>query len=237
MCLFKGRIFLISAFCLFSNNLFGIDYPNWFFSPPKGSVIVFAKNSNEALENGLKVYSAYSNGKVEGAFTIFYNSLESDDSYKDTDYNYLFSPLQKNNLEIIDSIFIDVFYNDKLYLLSTEPIKLNFPEYSGERPAWVNSVSYVDNEYSYGVGLFTLNGRKADGWIKSEENGVFNLLIQVATDIHTLSKSDNENYVKIEKVRLSYEISGIEVVGRWIDRKDNIGYTLVRAKTKNIIVN
>ncbi|MEI6388585.1 MAG: hypothetical protein WCQ50_18370 [Spirochaetota bacterium] len=229
-----------------------ISYPAWFFHPPAGdSVAVFARSDAEALDSGAVVLATYQQCRLEGDFQRFYSSTLRDESYNNTAYYYY--PTDKDvaawrkKVMVLSSWAIRLLSGEYVFLVGkgqelTAAEMAPIAVASLSRPDWTRRGGFAKDGLVYGVGQFSIMGRSSDAWIKCEDNAVFSLVttysIQIGSITEVEKKEKNkvadDSMLKIDWVRLKYQLGGLRVLERWIDTSSDTCMVLVSAPESSI---
>ena len=238
------NIFLCTCVFAQSNSK---EWPEWFlFQNQYPQIVVgFGNEIKSAKDDAEERYTAYQNCIIEGTLE-FYQVAANQDLNRNTNYFYYYSPealkavkdklfsLDKRVVNILKGDYIEAFTLDstfqleKKYLIETE---LN-------KPNWIDKDFYTDEIYYYGIGIYTSKGREADAWRSAEDKAVFNILRNTSIQLYKVEFSLQTNgeldYDKIQSYKLKYLITGIEVLERYPDKKNNIYYALIRINKSSL---
>ncbi|MFZ4615514.1 MAG: hypothetical protein ACOYM2_04845 [Rectinemataceae bacterium] len=228
------------------------SYPGWFFHPPAGdSVAVFARSDAEALDSGAVVLATYQQCRLEGDFQRFYSTALRDESYNNTAYYYYATDkdvaVWRNKVKVLASWAIRLLSGEYVFLVGRSQAlsaadKAEIAVASLSRPDWTRRGGFIKDGFVYGVGLFSIMGRSSDAWIKCEDNAVFSLVTTYSIQIGSITevgKNENDKAVddsmlKIDWVRLKYQLGGLRVLERWIDTSSETCMVLVGAPESSI---
>lgn len=240
----KQHVYFFAAFLLLSNCFVFSDnrYPNWFFKPLyTDSVIVFGKSESDALVNASIIIAAYKKFVISGEFRLFSNSKWDDNSYRNTDYYYYFNQkdadLILEDLVIKEHFLLNIVSKEHAWLVCNSESDIEGEDDTlGTEPDWIQKISFRSHNRIYGVGRYTLQGRDADAWIKSEELAVFNMVTEKSIKLASLQEyqSSEDSLLKIDWVQLNYLVENVKVHERWIDNINNMAYVLVSAEEVGI---
>ncbi len=227
------------------------EYPLWFLYPQNfpGIYVGFSYNGYPALADAEMMYCVYQEVTVDG----YLETIEIGDEkyYKNSNYYYIYPKA------LLDSIkgkfyYLDGFCNDVLtesyvsaFCLDTLTAKISKKKIDISNlsaPYWVKNETWEDQEYIYGVGMFTSQGNENDAWKTSEEKAFFSILTSMTIKIFSISRSDilnmnnnmYEKQINYLRISLKFKIHGIEVLERWPDIANTYFYTLVRIKKSKI---
>ena len=246
---FKSLVFLLILSC--ASLQAGNIYADWFIhqSHYPGLIVGYTYGSMTPQEDAENMYAAYQDCIVWGTLEIF-NTDESNDLLKNSDYYYYFSPDSlariKGRLKEVDRFQVNIFFNDYIaafYLDDSVRIsekRLQTTEIP--RPSWLERTFWQDGANYYGVGAYTTLGRENDGWKTAEEQGIFTILNALAVEIHNLNllaKNGGEDYQQesteqIKFINLKYHLKHISIVERFPDLDNKLYYVLVRIPKKDV---
>jgi len=237
--------FLLSL--VYLQSAFAIDeYPEWFLYPARFPELTvgLSYQGTPAVIDAERMYCVYNYCTVDGYLETVSGS---DVSYlKNTDYYYYFDHDEyiaiKNNLFYVDGFCNSTLTEDVVVAFSTNPnykLKsktLKIRDIS--KPTWTNRSSWEDDEYYYGVGMFTASGNENDAWKTAEEQAFYNILTSISVKIYSLSMLTNstleDSYLNYIRLVLEFTVKNIQTMQRWIDVDNNYTYTLVRIKKADI---
>ena len=235
-----GCLFVLLALTLPAS---GQEYlPAWFLTPPQGlSVALFASSEGAAKSDGARILATYTRSIVWGDFQSLYDSSIDSEAWLNTEYYYYVDPERVAKLEpqmaILDSAVASIFPRMNFYLVgqdgSAQINKENILTASLACPDWASSTGFERDGAIFGVGRCATSGSIAAGWIKAEENAVFELLMFQGTKIGTITKAtsigSSASLAKIEWITLKYKLEGLRVIERWIDLENSLCMVLVSA--------
>jgi len=233
---------------VFALPAWGQEYlPAWFIAPPQDALVaLFASSEAAAKSDGALIMATYTHSIVWGNFQSLYDSSIDSETWLNTDYYYYVDPGRvaqlKPQIVILDSMMASVLPKMKLYLVGLDAKaqvnKEKIPTSSLTRPAWADSTSFERDGMIFGVGSCTTSGSIAAGWIKAEENAVFELLLLQSVRIGTITKATSstsgDSLAKIDWITLKYRMEGVRVVERWVDLANSLDMVLVSTSTEGI---
>ena len=246
-----GRLNLLIIGLVVSSLAVGAQssYPSWFLDPPPGaSAAIFAKTEKEAVEYGGAVLATYAKARVIGDFQVFFDSSIDQDSFNNTEYYYYPDSAEVKRLagaiKTYDSSIVSLMPPARLWLVGTkdsalEPDRSLVAASDLPKPAWSTKTGYVEGDRIYGVGRFTFEADAAHAWVKAEEIAVFNLLTANSVMIgesttQSVSSGAGDSTLKIQWIRLRYELSDLRVEHRWINADQSLCLVLVSSPKSSI---
>jgi hypothetical protein len=233
--------------------LYTIDeYPEWFLYPKLNSEIVigFSYKKTPAIVDARRMHCVYKKNDVYGYLETM--RLSGERYYVKSDYYYYFDhscyeKTSTDSLFLLDGFGVSVMsmdyvqafsFNKQASVSKETAVIANIPS-----PNWINKDVWSEDDYFYGVGMFTSSGNKNDAWKTSEEKAIYNILTSNSIKIFSLKylkyknseiqKNTNINYNRIE---LNYHLTNIETLERW-PHEDGYFYTLVRIDQEDITLN
>ncbi len=220
-------------------------YPEWFLYPRNypDLIVGYSYQGQDAEQNAENLYCAYKDCIAWGTLEVF-DMEGNNELLKNSDYFYYFSPdsLEKirGRLKLVDLFetnifsgdYIAAFYPDTGLEISAQRLR---PE-DIPRPTWVDRTFWQDNQYYYGVGIYTSMGLENDAWKTAEEQAIFTILNALAVQVGKINLISGESSVvpngrnmeEISLIRIKYQIKNITVVERYPDFKQKVFYVLVR---------
>ena len=246
-----NRIILITIFALIFNLQATEIYPEWFLFPTKypGFQIGYTYNSMPALFDASNMHYAFQECVVVGTLEL-YEDESTDELMKNSNYFYYFSPDSvehlRERLSPVDRFDVSAFSQDQVYLYTVDDsVRVDAPRIDSRTlpvPNWIETNFSEDNEYYYGIGMYTAIGNENDAWKTAEEQGIFAILTALAVEVHKIQiiAKENESEVgretldEISFLKLKYLLKNIEVVERYPDRNNKLFYALVRIPKNGI---
>jgi len=226
-------------------------YPEWFLYPQKYNhlVVGYSYNGMPAMVDAESMFCAFEECIVMGTLEVYENS-SINDMLKNSDYYYYFSPgaVEKirNRLFPVDRFDVNIMTHDYISAFSLDSAETcNAPRIKVEniaRPDWLDKTFSSDNQYYYGVGLYTALGSENDAWKTAEEQAIFTILTNLAVQVHRVNvitrdteiKSGESAVEQISFMKVKYLLRGIEVVERFPDRENKLYYVLLRIPVNGI---
>ncbi|MDZ7722286.1 MAG: hypothetical protein U5R06_05515 [candidate division KSB1 bacterium] len=224
------------------------SYPEWFLYPYKYPNITtgYSYNGLSAKEDVVSMLTAYSDCVVNGHLEVF-EYPGRDDVLKNSEYYYWFSeqsadnlrsriiPLQRYDIDLLTKDYIQAFSMDSIKLDSVPLVDIQ----TLKRPWWIEKFCFESDQYYYGVGMYTSQGRENDAWKTAEEQAVFSILTHVAVRFHNIvilkkTSSPQEGFTKISFLELRFHLENIHILERYPDWKNQLYYVLVRIHKSNI---
>lgn len=243
---------LILMLSLFYTTLqAGNVYADWFIHQNNypGLVVGYSYGGATPEKDAESMYCAFRDCIVWGTLEIF-NSEESSDLLKNSDYYYYYSPdaLAKiqGHLKQVDIFQVNVFLNDYIaafYADSAKEVsKKRLKPEEIPRPSWTGRTFWQDELNYYGVGMYTALGRENDGWKTAEEQGIFTILNALAVEVHNLDllaatsqgNSRQESSEQIKFINLKYHLRNISIMERYPDLENKLYYVLVRIPKQDV---
>ncbi len=231
---------------LFATNM----YPDWFIHPEQyGHVLTgYTYNGMSAKDDAVNMYCAFKECIVVGTLEVF-DENDSDDLLKNTNYFYYFSPDSVEALEgkvfEADAFDVSTFTHDRIAAFSFDStchLEKNWIKTEEmARPTWVEKSFFKDEQFYYGVGMYTALGRENDGWKTAEEQAIFSVLTALAVEVHHLKiavRTENEATDVIDQIsflKIKYLLKNIQVIERYPDRKNKLYYVLVRIPRNSLV--
>lgn len=230
------------------------SYPEWFLYPRKYANIItgYSYRGLTAKEDAASVYNVYKECIVKGTYEVFDTSSEKD-LLQNSDYFYYFSPDSADKtydlLTEVDHFDINVIFGDYIAAFELDSFavvpKEPFPVIDVDtltKPDWVESSFFDDDLYYYGVGKFTTTGNENDGWKTAEEQAVFNILTNVAVEVHNVKyyslSSDNSGHLEgiegITILKLLFLVRNISIVQRYPDFNNQLFFVLAKISKTDI---
>ncbi len=243
---------VLAIFALFlSGQLYAIDeYPAWFLYPSRfpGIVVGYSYGGYSAKSDAENMYCAYKSCVVNGTLEIFEDSDQSQ-WLKNSDYYYYYSPDSllkiQGKLVGIDSFMTNVLTNDYIGAYSFDPADSLPNQWLGvtslNAPDWVSRTFWEEEEFVYGVGMFSAQRNENDAWKTAEEQAIFTILTNMAVSYHRIKilsqeKSGQQSaFQEISFLHLKYYLRDIEILERFPDIENKIFYVLARIAKKNIV--
>ncbi len=243
-----GSILLLLSgiFPLFATNI----YPDWFIHPGTYPQLItgYTYNGMSAQDDALNMYCAFKECIVVGTLEIFEEN-ESDELLKNSNYFYYFSPDSVEALEgkfyEADAFDVSTFTHDRIAAFSFDSTQtvstlwMNAEEI--ERPSWVDKTFFRDQNFYYGVGMYTALGRENDGWKTAEEQAIFTILTALAVEVHHLKidvrtgDAFTQSMDQISFLKIKYLLRNIQVLERYPDRQNKLYYVLVRIPRNGLV--
>jgi len=227
-------------------------YPKWFLFPPEypDLFVGYTYNGMSAESDAANMYYAFKECIVVGTLEIFENEL-SDELLKNSNYFYYFSPDSVDSLQDrlnpVDHFDVSAFSKDQvlLYMLD-ELAAIDAPRVDANTlpvPSWKDKDFYQDQQYYYGVGMYTALGSENDGWKTAEEQAIFSILTTLSVQVHNIRvvSKYNENNMQsvaldqISFLKIKYLLRNIEIVERYPDRENKLYYVLVRIPKNGVV--
>jgi len=242
--LFTFVCVLFLTFPVIASNLF----PEWFLYPKKypGFVVGFTYDETSERTDAEITACVYRECVLYGTLEIFQNSGE--DYLKNSDYYYYYSPDSltaiRGHLYPQDRFIISTFNDEYVTLFSRDStVQVSAPRLEIEqitKPQWLDKDFFEDNNYYYGVGIYTSIGREADAWKTAEEHAIFNIVTNVAVQMHSLQlvlqdENQGDAVEEISFLKVKYLLRNIQVLERYPDRQDQLFYVLVRIAKKDVV--
>ena len=236
---------IILALPLFASNN---SYPEWFLYPEKYADFVTGFTYNDTPEQTDAEITAcvYNECVVYGTLEIFQNSGE--EYLKNSDYYYYYSPDSldsiRNQFYPVDRFCISTLNDEYVTLFSRDSTaRLSVPWLEFEqipKPQWLDKDFFEDTTYYYGVGMYTSQGRESDAWKTAEERAIFNILTNLAVQMHNLrivleDENMGDAVDEISFMKIKYLLRHIEVLERYPDLNNQLYFVLVRIAKNNIV--
>ncbi|MGD9897691.1 MAG: hypothetical protein AB7T22_01065 [Calditrichaceae bacterium] len=224
------------------------SYREWFLYPQKYSNIItgYSYRGLSAKEDAAAVYNIYRECIVKGTYEVFDSSSEKE-LLQNSDYFYYFSPDSSDktmsrlieadhfDINLISGDYITAFGIDSSAIFAN----ISFPVIDANgitKPDWEKYTFFEDDLYYYGVGKFTTTGNENDGWKTAEEQAVFNILTNVAVEVHNVNYyspgSDTSGHLdEIEGItilKLMFRVRNISIVQRYPDFNNQLFFVLAR---------
>ncbi len=250
------RIYLVLIFCFglitHSTVLASDVYPEWFLYPTNYDNIYvgYSYSGLSALEDAESMYAAYNECVVSGTLEIFEDGKTAD-LLKNSNYFYYFSPDSVNKirgrLHPVDYFSVNVITNDYITAFALDSTReLKAPRIDSDevkQPDWINTPFREDNNYYYGVGMYTSLGNENDAWKTAEEQAIFSILNSLAVEYHKINITrkeyqDDVETVNIEEIsflKIKYLLRNIKILERYPDKKDKLFYVLVSIPKNNVL--
>ncbi|NOX88954.1 MAG: hypothetical protein GXO77_08005 [Calditrichaeota bacterium] len=232
-------------------ELFAIErYPEWFLFPAKYPQVItgYSYGGNSAVYDAENMYCALKSCVVYGTLEIF-DASDQSQWLKNSNYYYYFSPdsVEKihGRLVSIDSFQTNILTGDYISAFMLDSAAsvnsgwVNVDELTP--PSWIDKIFWQDQQYSYGVGMYTSIGNENDAWKTAEEQAIFAILNNLAVGYYKLQFSMNETTYhpsmieEISFIRLKYLLKNIQILERYPDVKNKLYYVLVRIPNRDII--
>ena len=223
-------------------------YPEWFLYPKKYPDFVagFTYNGSSEKTDAEITACVYRECVLYGTLEIFQNSGE--DYLKNSDYYYYYSPDSlaaiRDHLYPVDRFIISTFNDEYVTLFSRDStIQFSAPRLEIEqiaKPQWLEQDFFEDDTYYYGVGMYTSIGREADAWKTAEEHAIFNIVTNVAVQMHSLElvlqdEKQGDAVEEISFLKVKYLLRNIQVLERYPEKEDQLFYVLVRIAKKDVV--
>lgn len=220
------------------------SYPVWFLYPKnyKGITIGFSYGDSVPEVDAERMYCVYKECIASGYLDILKGS-----DLRDSEYFYYFSSDSlekiKSNLYLIDFFVNNILTNNIVAAFSTDSTFQLEKKYVSldtlNPPNWIDSTSWREDGFLYGVGMFTSIANDNDAWKTAEERAMFSLLNAVTIKIHKLElyleQEGKNDFQQITRLKLNTKLSNIEVLERWADLRNKYFYVLIRIKLFDII--
>lgn len=244
-------ILVFAWFILLSVPVFGLDrYPEWFLFPQKYPKIItgYSYSGNTAEFDAENMYCAYQSCVVYGTLEI-YQDPKNNEWLKNSDYYYYFSPdsVQKiqDHLVKLDSFATEIITGDYIAAFELPPVDSSFASSwidvaELKKPEWLDKVFWQDQNYYFGVGVYTSTGNENDAWKTAEEQGIFSILTSLAVAVFKLrqlnqeAKEKDTSMMEISFLNLRYLLNNIKILERYPDNKNQIYYALVRISKMDV---
>lgn len=199
----------------------------------------------EVAEN---MYTAYRKCYAVGRLEIF-DMDGTKDLLKNSNYYYEFSrdsvkkiegrliELDRFNVNVFSGDYIAAFSIDDTINLMTKIVALE----DIARPAWIDKDYIEDQDYYYGIGMYTSIGLENDAWQTAEEQAIFNILNRVSVSINKInvlyhdSWSDQGFSEEISVIELRFGLQNISIIERYPDSKSKLFYVLARIHKNDVI--
>jgi hypothetical protein len=195
------------------------------------------------------MYCAFKECVVVGTLEM-YEDESSHELMKNSNYFYYFSPdsvdTLRQRMTPVDRFDVSAFSHDQVYLyVLDDTVAVDAPRIDSNTlpaPKWINTNFTEDNEFYYGVGMYTAIGNENDAWKTAEEQAIFTILTTLAVEVHKIQimAKENEKEVSMEAMdeisflKIKYILKNIEVVERFPDRENKLFYALVRIPKNGI---
>ncbi len=223
-------------------------YPEWFLYPKKyqGFITGFTYNGTSEKIDAEIMACVYKECVVYGTLEIFQNS--GTDYLKNSDYFYYYSPDSldaiRNRLYPVDRFIISTFNDEYVTLFSKDSsVQVSAPRFELDqisKPYWLEKDFFEDSVYYYGVGIYTSLGREADAWKTAEEHAIFNIITNVAVQMHSLQlvlqdENRGDAIEEISFLKVKYLLRNIQVLERYPALQEQLFYVLVRIAKKDVV--
>lgn len=231
--------------------LYAIDeYPIWFLYPNRfpGIIVGYSYNGLSAKTDAENMYCAYRSCVVNGTLEIF-EDTDQDQWLKNSDYYYYYSPDSllkiQGKLVGIDSFMTNVLTGDYIgaYSFNKEDSLPNewLKVASLSAPEWAFKTFWEEEQFVYGVGMFSAKRNENDAWKTAEEQAIFTILTNMAVSYHRIKILNQDEsgrqaaYQEISFLHLKYYLRNIEILERFPDIANKTFYVLARIAKKDII--
>lgn len=224
-------------------------YPEWFLYPGKYPHIVVGYTYNGAPEiiDAQNMYCAYNECVVLGTLEIFQHYSEND-YLKNSDYFYYYSldsvesnkerfyPVDRFCISTLTEDFITAYTLDSAQAVEAPRLELQ----NIAAPEWLEKDFWEDEEFYYGVGIYTSTGGEPDAWKTAEEHAIFKILTNLAVEVHKLrilgeGEIDKGKMEQISFLKVKYLLRDIKILERYPDRDNYLFYTKVRIPKESVI--
>ena len=224
------------------------QYPEWFLYPKKYPKFITGFTYNESSEKiDAEIMSCvYRECIVYGTLEIFQNSGE--EYLKNSDYYYYYSPDSlstiRGHLYPVDRFCISTLNDEYVTLFAEDStVQVSAPRLEIEQipvPQWLEKDFFEDDTYYYGIGIYTSLGREADAWKTAEEHAIFNIITNLAVQIHSLQlvlqdENQGDAVEKVAFLKVKYLLRNIQVLERYPDRRNQLFFVLVRIAKKDVV--
>ncbi len=226
-------------------------YPEWFLFPSTYPDIIvgYSYGGLTAREDAASTYAAYNECIVKGTLE-FFDISSRDDVLQNSNYFYYFSPdslsaierqlieLTRFDVDMLLRDYVAAFAMDSIALDSVKTIHAH----QIEKPPWIDQTFFMENDYYYGVGMYTSKGSENDAWKTAEEQAVFTILTNIAVEVHkidlvtkeTQDQSMTSSMEEITFLKLHFGLKNIEICQRYPDIKNQLYYVLARIAKHNV---
>ncbi|MBD3224021.1 MAG: hypothetical protein GF313_04790 [Caldithrix sp.] len=227
------------------------NYPEWFIYPQEYPelIIGYSYGGLSAKEDAAYMYCIYKDCIAEGRLEIF-DVSGSNDLLKNSNYYYYFSDdsvssiekqlklVEKFDINILTGDYIGAFTLDTITTQKAPRIQVK----AIKKPEWIAKTFYQDDQYYYGVGMYTAQGRENDGWKTAEEQAVFSILNNLAVEVHKINllAEENTDILSLESmeeitfIRIYYNMQNINIIQRYPDLKNKLYYALARISKSDL---
>jgi hypothetical protein len=212
-----------------------IEYKQWFFQSPQGTVVGFPLRTKSAAEDGYDRFCSYSRMRARG-IVRFYERNGGFEHNQDSLY-FFYDPnsgsTAPDELVVIDSFAVTKGH--KLYLYSQKEFGVDKELHSlCSGRVWNKGEESDARVYGYGVvGLSYYD--HVGSWVSAESDAIRDMLGKSAVSVAAQQISSEQSFTEVIRYEYDLEVAGVTVERRWVDFDDWSCHVVVSAPVGAVV--